>query len=492
MRPVKPDFVTVDLPDWLYGDDPEQFGVAAHWEMKRNTGSARSWEVRLVERSTGVDAKLVELHVLANASSLASLPNHLHLLGLPPLTTSPLGAYGAPTQIAIKKILNDRPGDLAAIAYCLGLQTTVAWTEELPEIVEKALVDQLLPLHKDATAFLIRLDPALTLRFSATRLLLQMQDDPSLLTSRPIPGTDGLIFMSSRHLFNDTTIGLQSYLAPLFLSCALWVWAAYAGRPGGVIAYSFGELVIGRRMEASELLQLAEPMAPLVTRYPPAVTSPDLEAALKWWVFQLDKLFTEVTDPCHFVTDTGAYDVVSHFEQLLSLEQVFRTVQSISVHDRDGHAQRSLLFDALDTFEALRKPDFDAMCKLSVATKALEEVEASMSEDVARVLIPRARAAVEALRELQDGFFLKSRVSPAGVRLPDKSGETTYPLDEAAGFFLRVLRNSVHGFGGRKGLPGERESALLSSHNGRLPKELPDLAYLYLLRLLATPEDLRL
>ena len=35
------------------------------------------------------------------------------------------------------------------------------------------------------------------------------------------------------------------------------------------------------------------------------------------------------------------------------------------------------------------------------------------------------------------------------------------------------------------------DEVLLMSHNGDLPVDLPDLAYLYLLRLLARPLDLR-
>jgi hypothetical protein len=166
-------------------------------------------------------------------------------------------------------------------------------------------------------------------------------------------------------------------------------------------------------------------------------------------------------------------------------------VQSLSVHDRDAHAQRSLLFGALDVIAALRPPDFDDLCKLSVAKKALEEVEAAIEPAARDVLLPRARNAVQALEDLKNGFFLPSRITGSGLRMPEKNGESIEPYDQAAGRLLRVLRNSVHGFGGRKGLAEERARVLLASHDGVIPSDLPDLAYLYLLRVLALPGELR-
>lgn len=63
---------------------------------------------------------------------------------------------------------------------------------------------------------------------------------------------------------------------------------------------------------------------------------------------------------------------------------------------------------------------------------------------------------MQALEDLKNAFFLPSRITGSGLRLPDKNGERIVPYDEAAGMYRRVLRNSVHGFGGRAGVAGER------------------------------------
>jgi len=75
--------------------------------------------------------------------------------------------------------------------------------------------------------------------------------------------------------------------------------------------------------------------------------------------------------------------------------------------------------------------------------------------------------------------------------VPDKHGnDRMMSLEAAAAAYLRVLRNAGHAFGSRAGQRA-RDEVLLMSHNGEIPLDLPDLAYLYLLRLLARPEDLR-
>jgi hypothetical protein len=99
-----------------------------------------------------------------------------------------------------------------------------------------------------------------------------------------------------------------------------------------------------------------------------------------------------------------------------------------------------------------------------------------MSDQAGRVLLPRARAAVVALEELQEGFFLRSRLTPGGLRVPDKHGnENVMTLDKAAAAYMRILRNAGHAFGGRPGQHG-RDEVLLMSHTGHIPVDIPDLS----------------
>jgi hypothetical protein len=460
--------------------------------MSPVAGKAGHWEVGLAERSSGQPAGLVRLSRVADGTDLSQVdqnPDFQTIIIKP--SVNPPGLGSPMVQSERIRLATERPDDVTAIAYVLNLITATAKSTELGAAIEEVVGEQLLAKYPNASVWVIDHDPAISARITGTRVLLQVTTDPSLLTRRPLVGADGLAFKSSRHLFSDTALGLGAFLGPLFSCRAPWVWGFSAGRAGSVIAYSLGELVLGRSAEPADPLQLLSPVgrpgiAP-VTQPAPAA----FDAAFRWWVEHLDLLFTEMTDPCRHVAAFGSYDVLAHFESLLSVEQAFRHVQSLSIHDRDAHAQRSLLFHALDVIAAVRPPDFDKLCKLSVAKKALLAIEAVIDPVAADVLLPRARNAVQALEDLRKGFFLPSRISGSGLRLPDKYGtETVVPYEQAAGLYLRVLRNSVHGFGGRGGPAEERARALLASHDGNIPADLPDLAYLYLLRLLACPSEL--
>lgn len=196
--------------------------------------------------------------------------------------------------------------------------------------------------------------------------------------------------------------GVGAYLSSLFLSLSPWVWAISAARTGGVVIYTLGSGVIGRHGEAAELLQLFLPAGRVTAGPGPQVSAGDIDAALTWWVTALDRMFTEITDPTRYRTDAGRYDERRNFEALLSVEQAFRNVQSLSAHDRDSHARRVLLFDTMDTLAGIRPPDFDRMCELACARQALADITEALDPAAGRVLLPRASAAVRALAGFQN------------------------------------------------------------------------------------------
>ena len=485
-----PDSVLVEIPDWLYGGNPADFASAVRWVMTRQSGTTRGWMVQLDERVTGTTGDLEVSHRIADADDFEDVEKEGVFASLAAQQGMAPGLSDEFISSERDRILSERPGDFVAAMYLVGLDVVVANGVELAGVVTKALRVDLLPRLPHASVHLITIDPALSMRMAAIRLQLQVAEDPNLLVARPITGPDGFAFPSSRDLFSDTAIGLDAYLSPLFLSLAPWVWGVTAPRRGGVLAFVFGEAIVGRRGEASELLQIFSPRGRLGGRPGPGIPFSNFDKAIEWWITHLDQLFTVATDPCRYLADDGSYDAFAQLERVLTLEQGFRTVQSLSILDRDVHAQRGLLFDGLDTISGLRSPAFDELCKLTVAKNALSEIELSMNSDVAEVLLPRARAAVTALEELQKGFFLPSRVSSAGVRLPFKGGERIVDFETAAALYLRALRNGGHGFGGRLG-DAVRDRALLASHNGNIPVALADLIYLYLLRILADPESIR-
>jgi hypothetical protein len=70
------------------------------------------------------------------------------------------------------------------------------------------------------------------------------------------------------------------------------------------------------------------------------------------------------------------------------------------------------------------------------------------------------------------------------------TSDTVVSRESAAATWLRVLRNSAHGFRGEADKERERDEALLVAHNGTVPEDLPLIAYLELLNLLSSPHQL--
>jgi hypothetical protein len=218
-------------------------------------------------------------------------------------------------------------------------------------------------------------------------------------------------------------------------------------------------------------------------------TAAAFERAVTWWFKHLDKLLSIATDPSnHVVNATSVWESRDHFERLLSLEQLFRQQQALLSADRDDFVRQTLMFESLDTLEGLHLLDFRAMTTLTKAKTVLTELERDLGSDIAGVLLPRCRAAVGALEHLQGGFFLPSRVVADRLQFIDKKGRpASMSLEEAASSYLRVLRNAKHTFHSR-GSVATRDEAVLMSHDGHLPRELPDLSYLFLVRLLNSPD----
>jgi hypothetical protein len=477
----------VTLPAWLYGGNLDGFAAAAGWQWERNARRPDSARIRLEERAAGRDARLLQLNLLANASNVDTAGAYARLA---PLRRHANIQKVDPTLLAaeLTRLRKQHPNDVGAWLSAVKLTVMGAPTAAAADAVQEALRDSILPNLPGAAAYLVDLDDRLPFRAAALRGLLYIADGGS---GPPQQTEDGITFRSAIGLTGDLNLGLHAYLAPLFLSAAPWVWGFTAARAGGVVAFLFGEAIAGRRGESAEPLHL---FAPTSSRdFPPPRPSTGIReqaAALAWWVRQLDRLLTEVLDPANHAPD-GILDVEHAFAVHLSTEQLFRAVQSLSVHDRDAIARRTMMFDALDTLQGLTGISFDTRCRLAHARRVLDDVQAALPTDVASVLIPRAERAVKALQELQEGFFLPSRVSDSSIRVPDKTGsEQEVPLESAVASWLRVLRNAGHGFGSKPSKKG-RDDVLLRAHDGVVPADLPDLPYLYLVELLAFPERLR-
>ncbi|MFB9312901.1 hypothetical protein [Nocardioides plantarum] len=343
-----------------------------------------------------------------------------------------------------------------------------------------------------AGVYAIRRDDALLHRIKIVSVMLRIQHDPQLAAG-DLSGVLGQHTDSARGAFASAA-GLHSgyymldaYIGPLLgaLSPGVWGFAAHRGR--GPIIYSFGRPVSGTTPTAPDLLRtISTPGAHSATEFSdlPASAVP---SALSWWSSRLNELFSVVSDPAVFADNAGDHQAAAQLEAILSVEQLFRRVTSIQVNYHDLNARQVLLFSVLDTVEKLAGRSIETNCSSVFARKRLQSLEDRIPDEAKPILLPRARRAVEALEELQRGFFI---LEPDGRVLVEPSTGRAETPSAAAAQYLKMLRNATHGHGPTRGSI-ELSRTLLARHDGLVPHDVALLAWLYMLDLLAQPDVLR-
>jgi hypothetical protein len=276
-----------------------------------------------------------------------------------------------------------------------------------------------------------------------------------------------------------------------------WLLGITATRVGaGLIVVLFGHPEAGRGdVFASELIQLYQPRllssAERVVQPRPTVTATQIEALLRWWIGQLNKLFGVVLDPTNYPNHEDTYNAQAHFGALLSLDRLLAYVLGVLIHARrDEFSRKLLLFDCLDLLQGFHQGSYEQLCNPRTVREQLDELTILLPAEVGQLLLPRCHRAVEALEQLQDGFYVHERLGPAGLQIRNQRGQLqTIPPPEAVARYLQVVRNATHAFHQMAQHRPDRIS-LLAAHNGELPPDLSDLAFLHFMRVLADPAKL--
>jgi hypothetical protein len=471
--------VPVWLPSWLFGGDLTGFPAFVGWDLHWSDGAH---SVRNEESRTLSAPGLIHVARLGSSIDPKNVAGFDRLRQI--LTEHDEFSQSGSWDRAVKVFqhLQDEFGD-ELVGHLAGFRALFIGTEkaeDLPMLVSEALSaltrgDSVL---KEASTHLVWTEKTLGRRYGVVRALLNAGAD------RPMNAEH--LSESSRELVQDVVIGLSSYLEPLVTSLSPYVWGATATRAGGVVIISFGKAFSGRRELNSDLLSLSARISRTPALPIPDDMSPKMfRDAITWWVNRLDLLFSHLTEPANNNV-AGEFHPAAALERLMTFEQICRSVQSIATTE-DPHLRRLALFHVLDSMAGLNSGlKREVVTKFGSAEALLAKLRHSVPREIQPVLLPRAEAAVEALRQVQDGFFDKSRIKDGQLQRTDSSGAETYvPLATAASEWLRVLRNSQHGY---EQTPTPQDRSLLAAHDGTVPARLPDLAWLVLLNFLAHPE----
>lgn len=179
---------------------------------------------------------------------------------------------------------------------------------------------------------------------------------------------------------------------------------------------------------------------------------------------------------------------------MLTFGETFGLMTSLQCAGRDVTAQRSLMNNLFDLMHRITGADVDRLCTLTYAKKKAAEVRAKMPESIAELLMPAVDRAINALEEIQKGFFIQRRRGDENLRLhlPDGSWEERTP-ERAVAMLLKLFRNATHGYGGKSGevRKSEIDASLLAQYDGQMPSDIVLLPFLYLLDILCNPDRIR-
>ena len=324
-------------------------------------------------------------------------------------------------------------------------------------------------------------------RMAWARVLFAAKDAQEWLPSHGELG--GLEAMSG--LFGHGFRGSPTFLHPLLGAEMPWAFGTSASRPpNGIAVFLFGAVVPGRipmlHDDIGEGLTSSLLTSGVVTRAPktPSIGGDEALEALRWWVSGINRLMSVALDPTLFVDSDGWYQPAEHQGYLASIDRFFESViASLVQTGRDEYSRRLHLFETLDLLEGFSLGGYDKTLSLPHLLTQYEQLEADLPAEAAWILLPRCRAAVDAMEQVQHGFHT-DRISDDQLITVDRNGdEIRISLANAASRLVRAVRNSGHAMRNELGKPATL--ALFSGHNGELDADLSDLGFFHLVRLVA-------
>lgn len=469
---------------WITMDPPaaavlrrDDLAALAGWEIRP---SGTRWRIRTRESYLRQNPTLVTTRWIDS-------PGFAHLAALPEQPREVSAGPSALANATLPRLQNN--DSLPALIAEFQLLFLRSLTHDLPAEMERFFNQRAKTTLPGSELVTVDVAPELSGRYTTAKFLITAQIAPSQLTG----GTD---LPTGQALATSYALGAETFTAPALLTLAPYVYGAPAARARAAAVWLFGRAVPGLQWPSSH------PIEPLglsddrftgprqrLDRTPPAASHDQLKRFFTWWVGQVNKILAVASDPTNFPDNAGTYDPQQHWQFLASIERLFRDVAEVLLYtEHQETARLRASYDALDTLHGMGRGDFDDNIRPSRATKTLDRLQQDLAPDIATVALPACRRAVDALLAVKDGFLPASQYcTPNGlVGLPGKNGPMTKSWDEAIALYLRRDRNSAHSFLRME----EWERALLFSHNGRLPRDVAGVAFLYLLDLVAHPEHL--
>ncbi len=480
---------TPPVKGWALMDIPDELrlgpiGIAERcsWELKGRADGL--WEVRLKERSWTAPRNIFQPALLLRAPDAARPQAYAGLSRLPPQDSYLEESTRQRGLREVETLMTTPRREAQWEAFTL--LTQVAPDGELPARVQSRY-ELMAPELPRSSIWTVTVDLAYESRRSVIRALLAAADAPELL--RPSRQFEGL------HMGRGLTASLS--FVPL-MRMPLLAWAPgllgiVAARATGLVVLLFGQVEAGRPQPGPSTLidlyrpnLLAVPVTDAVSFSRPSTNH--VEELVSWWCDRLNALHDVLLDPARYARADGSYDPAAHYGDLISFDRLVAAVNTILVGSRrEEFTRRLMLFEVLDILGGFRQGTYANLLSSDWLAAELKKVRKKIPKNLGKFLVPRCERALEKLRAVNDGWWLKERVGPHGLTVMTGEGKTElWSFNRAAAEYLRLVRNAGHAL--RKSLEEPVNRSLLVSHSGELPPEISDLAFLHFLRLLVQPD----
>jgi hypothetical protein len=213
-----------------------------------------------------------------------------------------------------------------------------------------------------------------------------------------------------------------------------------------------------------------------------------------WWAHTLNQLYSHVTDPTRWTDADGYYDGARQTAWLVTLERLLGDALTLMAEPQATELDRvQMAFDLLDKAEALmgygRDQSGRGFAWLLRRSEALPRIKrallSSLPEDLGERLGAEAARLYDALYEQVRENTLNHRVTPNGARIARGAPENLQSIDNdtLVSNLCRAVRNSSHGL--LNVLRSHDDRFLLAANTGGIPAELPALAPLMAMALVA-------
>jgi hypothetical protein len=442
-----------------------------------------AWEVRPVDRP--VEVRLKPSAKFLSGQLLLRAPDSGSTIAYAALKDWPAQASVLPKPLLDEaaRVVDAAQVDTTRYWDAHALDLTSCSKSELPQRVQ-GWFSRTSQQYPEASLWLVTA-PALSATQAAVRALYSIRHLSQLGPSFPEVG-----FAAARGLFSKRGMALGHYVEPGLCSLAPQLLGMAPGRAGGLIMTLFGEAVTlpAGGGSAASIFELLSPNAAIglrLTSAKPALSALQIESFMEWWIERINEALCTLYNPAQYAA-SGTYDPARHFAAMLSFDRLLAGIQEILIQTRrDDFARRLAFYAVTDLMPAMGVNGDEALFDSSKLHERLKEIEAHLPDAARYVFMGRLRRGLQAVDDLPMQCFTSPPESPNAVVQTSEGKDITRGKDKIAASYLRILRDTTHGFS-RK-FEGPRERSILSSFTGEIHPEVADVGLLYLLHLLTNP-----